>query len=587
MDSKGSAPGSVAAACFGGGRQGSAPSPWQSGAVGLVLLAAVVALLATSPTDYDFYNADAPRHALNGAFVLDAARDLPWRDPIGYAIDYYLRLPSLSIGFYPPLFYVVEAAVFSVLGVSHFAAQATVALFVLLLAATAYRLARLLFTRLAALGAALLLLGAPETASWSRQVMLDVPVYAVMLVAVLGFVQYLRTGRSRDLWLAVLAFDAALYIKFTVCFMLVPLAAGLIARRGWRALLERRIMLALGAFALLSLPTFMLTLKFGMVNFTNLAGEETGSAITSLARWDFYVRALPGQLGWPVVVLAVPGSVLLWRRAAACQGRWLAVLLAAWLASGYLFFSLIRVHEPRHDLIALFPVVLAACATIDALLRGRLAPLAGPATLLLGVAMLGTALATPIPRVGGYAAIADAVAAAAPPGAVVLFSAYRDGNFVFALRARSARRDIRVLRANKWLLHYAVAREWGVTEVGWDRTRLQRELHDHGVALAVSQRGFWADLGQMSTLAALLRDQAVYRPITTLPIEGDLVAADLGAGVPPCPGGPCRRNMVDIVAPIVPAATERVPIEIDLPFLQRRLSERPAAVADQQQSHAK
>jgi 4-amino-4-deoxy-L-arabinose transferase-like glycosyltransferase len=549
------------------------PASWQRAAVGLVLLAAAAVLLTTSPTDYDFFNPDAPRHALNGAFVLDAVRDFPWRDPMGYAIDYYLRLPSLSIGFYPPLFYVVEALVFAVLGVSHFAAQAAVALFALLLGLTAYRLARLLFTRVAALGAALMLLGAPEVASWSRQVMLDVPAYAVMLLAVLGFALYLRSGRERSLWLAVLAFAAALYIKFTVSFMLAPLAAGLIARCGWRTLFGHRILLALGALALLSLPALALTLKFGMVNLANVTGEETGSAITSLARWDFYVRALPAQLGWPVVVLAVPGLVLLWRRAAARQGRWFAVLLAVWLTGGYVFFSLIRLHELRHDLMALFPVVLAACASIEAALRGRLVRLAGPATLALGLGMLAAAAMTPVPRVAGYGAVADAVAAAAPPDAVVLFSAYRDGNFDFALRARSARHDIHILRANKWLLHYAVTREWGVTEAGWNRARLEQELHDHGVALAVSQRGFWADLEQMATLGALLRDQAVYRPIAVLSIEGDLVAADFGPGLPPCPNGPCRRNLVDIVAPIEPPAAERVPIEIDLPFLQRRLRE--------------
>jgi len=43
-----------------------------------------------------------------------------------------------------------------------------------------------------------------------------------------------------------------------------------------------------------------------------------------MARWDYYVRALPGQLGWPVVGLAVLGLVLLWRRAVAREGRWLA-----------------------------------------------------------------------------------------------------------------------------------------------------------------------------------------------------------------------------------------------------------------------
>jgi hypothetical protein len=186
--------------------------------------------------------------------------------------------------------------------------------------------------------------------------------------------------------------------------------------------------------------------------------------------------------------------------------------------------------------------------------------------------MLTASVTTPVPRVAGYGPVADAVALAAPQDAVVLLSAYRDGNFVFALRCRSARRDIHVLRANKWLLHYAVEREWGVTEVGWDRAQLERKLHEHGVALAVSQRGFWADLKQMATLAALLSDQTVYRPVAVLPIEGDLVASDLGPGLLPCTSEPYRCNLVDIVVPIDPPATERVPIEIDLPFLQRHLS---------------
>jgi 4-amino-4-deoxy-L-arabinose transferase-like glycosyltransferase len=552
----------------------SKPATWQTALVGVLLFAAVAVLLATSPTDYDFYNPDAPRHALNGAFVLDAISDFPWRDPMGYAIDYYLRLPSLSIGFYPPLFYVAEAIVFAVLGVSHFAAQVTVALFALLLGVSAYRLARMLFAPFAAAGAALMLLGAPELAFWDRQVMLDIPVHAVAMLAIVEFVQHLRTGRERYLWFAAIAFTAALYIKFTVCFMLVPAAVGFVARHGWGALLGRRILLALGAFALLSLPALALTLKFGMVNLTLVGGEVSGTAITTITRWDYYVRALPGQLGWPVLALALPGSVLLWRRAVAQQQRWLAALLLAWLISGYLFFSLIREHETRHDLMLLFPIVLAACASIGAVLRARLAPLAAPATLLFGLGMLATAVATPVPRVAGYRAVADAVAKAAPPDAVVLFSAYRDGNFVFALRARSARRDIHVLRANKWLLHYAVEREWGVTEVAWDRARLQHELHAHGVALAVVQRGFWADLREMATLAAVLSDATIYRPVAVFPIEGDLVPADLGPGLPPCASEPCGRNLVDIIAPIEPLPARRAPIEIDLPFLQRRLSER-------------
>ena len=44
----------------------------------------------------------------------------------------------------------------------------------------------------AALGVALMLLGAPEMALWGRQVMLDIPVQAAVLLSVFCFTRYLR-----------------------------------------------------------------------------------------------------------------------------------------------------------------------------------------------------------------------------------------------------------------------------------------------------------------------------------------------------------------------------------------------------------
>ncbi len=83
--------------------------------VPLVLLAASALLLATAPMGGDFWWSDAPRHALNGAFVKDLVAAFPIHDPRGWAVDYYLQYPSLSILFYPPLFYAVEAVMFAVL----------------------------------------------------------------------------------------------------------------------------------------------------------------------------------------------------------------------------------------------------------------------------------------------------------------------------------------------------------------------------------------------------------------------------------------------------------------------------------------
>ena len=104
----------------------------------MILVVACLALLLTAPVNGDFWWSDAPRHALNGAFVRDFIAAHPVHDPVRWAIDYYLRRPALTIMFYPPLFYAAEAITFALFGVSHFMAQFTVALFVLLLGVSGY-----------------------------------------------------------------------------------------------------------------------------------------------------------------------------------------------------------------------------------------------------------------------------------------------------------------------------------------------------------------------------------------------------------------------------------------------------------------
>jgi uncharacterized membrane protein len=115
--------------------------------IAVVLVAATLALLATAPDHGDFWLSDAPRHALNGAFVKDFIEAAPWHDPKTWAINYYLQYPALTILFYPPLFYFFEAAAFAVFGFSHLAALATVSLFTLILGAASYAIVRTSFPR--------------------------------------------------------------------------------------------------------------------------------------------------------------------------------------------------------------------------------------------------------------------------------------------------------------------------------------------------------------------------------------------------------------------------------------------------------
>ncbi len=522
--------------------------------VGVVLVVASGALLATAPVNGDFWWSDAPRHALNGAFVKDFVAAMPWHDPKGWAVDYYLKYPALTILFYPPLFYFVEAVAFALLGVSHFVAQATVSLFVLLLAIAAYAFVRLDFPRWSALGASLLVVGGPEAAFWGRQVMLDVPAYAMLVTGAYFYARSFRRERPRELYSALVAVLAAIYIKLTAAFIVPVLAAHFVACKRGETFRNRHVVAAAILGIIGMLPAIVLTIKFGAINVQSVAGRADDLPRTSLAAWLFYVEAIPGYLGYVGTVLAACGlGLVLWRRPAPLDPR-LAWLLVGWLAFGYLFFSLIAVRETRHGMMLAFPLTVFAVVAVHRVLRF---PAASIAVVGLGAVTFLYSLAfCPPPRIEGYAEIADYVAQHAPKDGVVLFSGYRDGNFVFDLRTHQERRDISTIRADKLLLRIAVERERGVGEARLDEHQIAQALRDYGVALVVMQPGFWTDLREMARLEAVLHSPDFVR-VAHFDITGTIGHSD---------------HEIDIYKPTYPPVPARRRLRLDMPIIGQRFT---------------
>ncbi len=83
-------------------------------------LGLIVALLFVldAPTGGAFHRSDSPRHALNGAFVMDLIAAAPFDDLKGWAYNYYSRYPAVTILFYPPLFSFLLAPFYAIFGVS-------------------------------------------------------------------------------------------------------------------------------------------------------------------------------------------------------------------------------------------------------------------------------------------------------------------------------------------------------------------------------------------------------------------------------------------------------------------------------------
>lgn len=484
-----------------------------------------------APTEGDFAWSDAPRHAMNGIFVLDLLQERPVSDPKGWAEAYYIQYPALSVLFYPPLFSLVLAGFYWALGFSHETAQLGVAVFHFALMAGMYLLARRWMPGTYALGAALVLGAAPEIGFWARQVMLDIPAFAWLLWGVLFLLRYLRTERLIDLLVTAALLLASLYTKQNGIFALVPMAGVVVYAKGWRYLMRRHVVVTAALFAILLLPLVMLQVEFGSVNTASALGSERDDlARSSIAAWTYYLEQMPAQLGWPVVLLAA-----LFVGAVAAGKGWrmppvAALFLIAWVVTGYLFFSFIMVRQPRHDLMALWPVVIFALLGLQRLVaivgsqpRSRTAMVA---PLVLGVLMVGwSAVGVSVPYVKGYKAVAEYVVERAPADSNILFQGYRDGNFVFNVRA-SDRDDVGVLRADKLLLRLAIERERGVDVVAVDREELLEDLRRYRIRYVVSQPGFWTDLEPMRRLEALLGNAQLFRMVYEIDVASNYKNTD-------------------------------------------------------------
>lgn len=494
--------------------------------VAIVTVGVAGVLLWASPVAGNFWWSDAPRHALNGLFVRDLLVAFPIHEPARWAASYYLHYPSLTILFYPPFFYVVEAAAYGIFGATHLTAQATVAAFAVLLGGSTYALAKRLVAPGAALGAAVIVMGAPEVSFWARQVMLDVPAFSLAVCAAVFVVRFVERDRTPDLVGAVLLTLAAIWTKLTVVSVVPAFAFALLSWRGRAARTDRRVW-AMGAVgAIGTLPLVWLTARFGAANLESVAGRPNDLSPADINAWLFYGRLLPQYVGWVVLAAAVVGLVALVRRWGSLTAveRSTAILLGSWFVCGYLAFSLIGVKEPRHGLMLVMPLAIAASAACEYLVA---VPLRTAAALGLAVATLLYGLGSrPSPRVNGYREVADFVAGQAPPNAVVLFHGTRDGNFVYNLRTRSDRRDIVVLRTDKLFLNVlAGERQRGVRQTDLTTAQVPALIRELGVNLIVIQPGFWTDLPPMAGIERTVKGSDFTR-VAVFPISGNMPHED-------------------------------------------------------------
>lgn len=420
---------------------------------GLLLLIAVIITRGISRGEFD-YNVDESQHAATGLFISSLFHDLPLRHPVAYTYRYYAQYPALSgVIHWPPVFYGVEGLIFLSFGASVETARLTVLLFALVGWFYWYGWNRETIGERGALLATLLIALLPSTLLFEKSVMLEIPCLSLCIIALYYWHRFLINEEQAQLYLFAGFFAAALLTKQSSIFIPLVCLLTITLMNKWRLVLNRRILGPMALVIALAGPFYMLVY---VVHWKTISMDLLGQQGLRMghSQWfqvgqsmQFYLKVLPEQLGWPLLMLAIVGilSYRMW-------SQWEdAAFMLAWTIGGYITFTAIHHKEARYSFYWIPPFTFLVAGLLTAKWRMRpLHVLVGCIALVLTVEALVTGWTYERPYVEGYGTLASRIGRLNAPG-VILFEAPLPANFIFFLRKIDQQGKFVVLRKALWV----------------------------------------------------------------------------------------------------------------------------------------
>lgn len=391
-----------------------------------------------------WFQGDAPRHAMNGLFWWDLIGAMP-RDPLDYTVRYYARFPAISPATYPPLFYLLEGAAFTIVAPSPYVSRALVLLFASLACGYTIAWARRWIDPMAGWAGAALAL-TPGLVVWSNSIMLNVPALALALGTLYHTRRWIESSARRHLACTMCFAVATVATYYQAASVLVVVGVWIVLRR--REIRDRRQLGWLAAAAIVALLPAVIALVLAPVQLVRHLPPM--SELSKAINWTYYWRALPELTGWGLLTAGALGlaaglATPRWRRESTYLGIWIAALL--------LSMSFLPAREARYVLLAAPAFVLSAALGLVLLVDRwpTIAPALSPVVLAASLGAMGlVATRTSVPVVSGIREVAVYLTRVAPYDAV-LFDGDHSGVFVFYMRSLDPHFQRRTALASKLL----------------------------------------------------------------------------------------------------------------------------------------
>lgn len=415
----------------------------------VVSLVAISVFCANWASSGMWYQGDSSRHAMNGVLYMDMIRDGGFTHPRSYAERYYVQYPAIDPVDYPPVFYVLEAFLFQMFGISPFVARLTVLLFALLGSNMFLIMCRIWFPEWLSILGGILFLLQPGILVYQQWVMLEVPSLSMSILAI--YVLYVSVEKGHPWMLFSLPICVALAVltKQNTLFLVVLSVLWIVYRRKWTMIKSRHFMAGVLTGIILLAPYIAVYSSVGGTGYLQVIQGQGLDRQTLFSRAVFYVKSLPSVVSYPIVLLWASSII---------SFRWLKdkngfALVLFWCVSSLLVPLSYALVESRALLYIAPPIVLSCLFLISFLAtRFKVYLLKGK----VGWVMLGLLVSLHVspnniwgqPDIQGFDKAVDFILEDLSCHAV-LYDGQFNGNFIFLMRARDKERRVFIFRGSK------------------------------------------------------------------------------------------------------------------------------------------
>jgi len=274
---------------------------------GLIVVVALMAAVQWHGRGYDAefgtLLSDEPAHYVNGLLVAEYLRHGLFESPLAFAQSFYLQYPKVTIGHWPPAFYLLAGAWMAAISASKISvlllSALLTAMLTVLVAGIVGRRMGWIAGAVAGLAFALL----PLVRDTTLSLMLDVWVGLLSLAATLCYVQYLNTRRWWPAMLFALFAAVAILSKGNGLELALVPPLALLASRQFDLLRQATFWLPALVVAVLCGPWTALTYKATQAGFFYTWGLDY--FLFALSRNSPFLLATIGPVGLCLVAVAV------------------------------------------------------------------------------------------------------------------------------------------------------------------------------------------------------------------------------------------------------------------------------------------